>query len=287
MRLRVTVGNAVADARHRLRAAGIPDAEAALDARLLAQHVLRWDTARLLSSLNEAAPVGFAAVYEPVVLRRCAREPIAYITGVQEFWGRRFRVTHDVLIPRPETELIVEAALDLCPDSRGLTIADVCTGSGCLAVSLAVERAHAAILASDISRAALEVAGGNAAAHGAAERIRFVETDLLAGIDGPFELIVANPPYVAERDRPSLPPEVVDHEPAIALFGGVDGLDVVRRLVDQAAAKLTAGGFLIFEFGAGESAAVASIIDGTGGLALDGIRRDLQGIPRVAVVRKR
>ena len=276
----------VAGARQRLRNAGIPADEADLDARLLAEHVLGWTTERFFTDANQDEPPAFRAKFGVLVDRRAAHEPFAYIVGHEEFWGLQFEVTPAVLIPRPETELLVELALAEIPREASLKIADVCTGSGCVAVSIAHGRAAVAIVAADASEPALEVARRNATRHMVADRIGFRRTDLLEGLDGPFDLIVANPPYVAERDRPTLQPEVVDHEPALALFAGDDGLDVIRRLLPQAETRLRPGGLLLFEFGFGQADAVMQLISRTAGLTMVALRRDLQDIPRVAVIRR-
>ena len=272
----------VARARERLEGAHI--AEAALDARLLAQFVLGWDAARYFTAAGEPPPADFLARYEALVTRRAAREPLAYITGDREFWNLSFEVSPAVLIPRPETELIVEAAIARFPD-RGapLSIADVCTGSGCLAVALAREYARARVVAADLSGAALDVAGRNAARHGVADRVRLIATDLLQGIPDLFDLIVANPPYVSEGDRPALVAEVREYEPELALFAGRDGLAVIRRLVEESVERLVPGGTLIFELGFWQEPAVATLISGRSGLELVEIRPDLQGIPRAAI----
>lgn len=272
----------VARARERLEGAHI--AEAALDARLLAQFVLGWDAARYFTAAGEPPPADFLARYEALVTRRAAREPLAYITGDREFWNLSFEVSPAVLIPRPETELIVEAAIARFPD-RGapLSIADVCTGSGCLAVALAREYARARVVAADLSGAALDVAGRNAARHGVADRVRLIATDLLQGIPDLFDLIVANPPYVSEGDRPALVAEVREYEPELALFAGRDGLAVIRRLVEESVERLVPGGTLIFELGFWQAPAVATLISGRSGLELVEIRPDLQGIPRAAI----
>ncbi len=214
---------------------------------------------------------------------------MAYILGTQEFWGLGFSVTPSVLIPRPETEIIVESALELLPEASPLQVADIGTGSGCLAIALAHERAGAQVVAVDISGAALEVAAANAIGHGVAGRITFVVSDLLDSplLDGrTFDLIVANPPYVAEADRSTLPPEVREHEPAAALFGGGDGLTVIRRLTAQSVTRLNPGGYLIFEIGIGQDQAVRTLISETSGLTIVDLRKDLQGIPRTVVARR-
>ncbi len=189
-----------------------------------------------------------------------------------------------VLIPRPETEAIVEAALSRFTDVAPFAAADVGTGSGCLAVAVSKARPLAAITATDVSAEALHVARRNAARHDVANRVRFVETDLLEGVDGPLDLIVSNPPYVPDRDRDTLQPDVRDYEPPLALFAGDDGLAIVRRLLAQAASRLAAGGTLMFEFGFGQADAVTSVVANATGLTLIELKRDLQDIPRVAIV---
>lgn len=275
----------MADAKVRLRDAGIGSAD--LDARLLAEFVLGWNAERFLMSGRDDAPAGFAEAFDALVTRRAAREPLPYIVRRQEFWGLSLIVTPDVLIPRPETEFLVEIALELFANrDEPVTIADACTGSGCVAVALATERPAANIVATDISEPALAVARQNAAANDVASRIRFLRTDILDGVDGPFDLITCNPPYVAERSRPGLQPEVRDHEPAVALYGGVDGFSLVTRFVAEARHLVRPGGSLLFEFGYGQDEEVEKLIASFADLTLVELRRDLQGIARTAVVRR-
>jgi release factor glutamine methyltransferase len=281
-----TIHDHVAAARHRLRDAGLSAAEADLSARALAEHVLGWSTERFFTDGFEREPDGFASRYDAAVERRAAREPLPYITGEREFWGLAFEVSPAVLIPRPETELIVEAALALETNRNGaLGIVDVCTGSGCIAVALATEYLHATVLAIDISAAALEVAGRNAARHHVGDRMRLLRADLLEDVSGAFDLVVANPPYVRSGDRNGLQPEVRE-EPDVALYAGPEGLDEITRLVRQAPDRLRPGGHLIFEFGLGQEIAVERLIGSVDGLTLVELRRDLQGIARTAVVRR-
>lgn len=281
-----TIQQRVAAARQRFRDAGIGPAEAEHSARRLAEHVLGWDAARYFTSSNEAEPGTFAERYDALVVRRAAREPAAYITGRQEFWDLSFEVSPSVLIPRPETELIVETAIDHFGSDRQrpLAIADAGTGCGCLAVALAREFARASVVATDISAAALAVARRNAGRHGVADRIRFVHADMLDTL-GDFDLIVANPPYVRQGDRPALQPEVRDYEPDVALFGGDSGFDLVVSIVEQAAVRLRPGGLLLFEFGYGQDDAVEELLARTPGITMVELRRDLQGIARTAVAR--
>jgi release factor glutamine methyltransferase len=279
-----TIRELVAAASDRLREAGI-STSANLDARLLAQHVLGWDSTRLLASASEAAPEGFPAAYEPLVARRVAREPLAYITGHREFFGLEFEVTPAVLIPRPETEIIVQAALESMPTSQLFTMIDACTGCGNIAVAIAKERANARVVATDISHAALDVARRNAARHGVENRVTFVRADLFADVNGPVDLITANPPYVPEESAPGLQPEVADHEPHVALFGG-SGLRIVERVVREAPPLLRPGGYLMFEFGFGQEVEVETLLRSAPDLTLLDLKRDVQGIARTAIARR-
>jgi release factor glutamine methyltransferase len=289
----ITIHHRVAEARDRLRAAGIAPAEADLSARLLAEHLLGWDTARLFTSGGDVEPAGFAGSFDALVARRAAREPLHYIVGHREFWGLDLEVSPAVLIPRPDTELIVEVALELFPSPAGrLAVAEAGTGCGCLAVAIACERPNAHVTATEISEAALDVARRNARRHGVADRITFLQGDLLApcsaggDLGSDFDFIMANPPYVAERSRPGLQPEVRDHEPDVALFGGNDGLHLIERLVDQVPARLRRGGYLAFEFGCGQDEDIERLLTAAAGLELLELRRDLQGVARTAVARR-
>jgi release factor glutamine methyltransferase len=300
----VTIHARVVAARQRLRDAGIPADEADLDARLLAEHLLGWTTERYFVDGNHEEPAAFGERYEALVARRAAREPFAYIVGREEFWGLEFEVTPAVLIPRPETELIVQIALEILPggtrgpaaDARdladaargfGAAIADVGTGSGCIAVSIARERPNVRVTATDVSPSALAVARRNAHRHSVASRIDFRSGDLFGDADRPFDLVVSNPPYVAERDRSTIQMEVGQYEPPDALFAGADGLDVIRRLIVEAPRHLLPGGHCVFEFGFGQADAVADLISASLGLTMVALRRDLQDIPRAAITKVR
>ncbi len=250
---------------------------------MLARSVLDWTAADWLSRSREPASAAFLAAYHPLITRRVDREPVAYLTGVREFFGRPFRVTRDVLIPRPETELLVEVVLGLPSRPSAPTVADVGTGSGCIAVTLALEWRAARIQASDVSLAALEVAAENARVHGVGERVTFRHGPLLSAGRGPFDVIVANLPYVPTRDRAALEPEVAAHEPAVALFGGADGLDVIGALVEDAASALNVGGVLALEIGQGQADAVCAHIERTPGLTVVDVHPDLRGVPRVVL----
>jgi release factor glutamine methyltransferase len=263
----------------------VPADDSRRDASLLARWLLGWDDAHWLTRRHEPVPPDFSTPFESVVARRKRREPLAYITGEREFYGRSFRVSSDVLIPRPETELIVDEALRRLRAGEADTIVDVGTGSGCLAITLAVERPTLRVVAVDSSDAALEVARHNARRQGVMDRLDFRHGHLLDGI-APAGMIVSNPPYVRDVDRPSIAPEVRDYEPAGALFAGHDGLDIIRELVPAAVGALVPGGFLIFEFGWEQADAVESIVESTSELALAEVRHDLQGIPRVAIAQR-
>ena len=283
----------VARARNCLARAGIAADEAQIDAEVLARHALGWDRAAWLARRRDPAPPSFETRYAPLVARRQRREPVSIITRRREFWGLVFAVGPAVLTPRPETELIVEAAVELLGHRRGapLRIADVGTGSGCLAVTLAREFPRASVTGIDISPAALAVAGRNAATHGVADRVAWVEGtfgDWLAGFSadggGELDLLVANLPYVPTGDLGSLPPEVRFHEPRTALDGGPDGLDPLRDLLRAAPAGLNPGARVIVEIGAGQADALRDLVAAAGGVELLDIRCDLQGIPRTAVI---
>jgi release factor glutamine methyltransferase len=277
----------IAWGRDTLLAAGVGPAEASLDARLLAQHPLGWSTATLLTSGGAQVPPGLYERYCLNVQRRTQREPLAYITGIKEFWNLDFEVSRAVLIPRPETEVLVETLLERLPASRGpAAIADVCTGSGCVAISIASERPDVHLTATDISDEALQTAARNAERHRVRGRISLVRADLMNGLSGPFDAIVANPPYVRTIDRPGLQAEVKDFEPAVALFGGTDGLAVIRSLIEQSAARLTAAGVLLFEFGHGQEEDVRKLISSSRELRMVNVRPDFQGIARVAIVER-
>ena len=278
----MTLRQCITAAKARLVAAGIEPSEAARDALLLAMHALGWDRATLHARDTDPPPAAFEAAYSPAIERRTHREPVAYIVGVQEFWNRDFAVSPAVLIPRPETELIIEEALSMV----FATVADIGTGSGCLAVTLAAEFPRARVVATDISPTALGVARANAARHGVAERIDFRETRYLDGIAGPFDLIVSNPPYVTDGQYEALAPEVRDAEPRSALTAGADGLDDIREVLRSAGTMLAPGGTLLMEIGHNQGDAVTELIASQELLTLLRISQDLQRIPRVVVAQR-
>jgi release factor glutamine methyltransferase len=281
-RLAVTVGERIAEGRRTLAGAGIPDVEAALDADVLARSALGLDRAAVLARMRDPEPDAFARRFTTLVQRRARREPVAYITGEREFWGLPFEVGPDVLIPRPETELIVEEALAAFAGGSPASIIDVCTGSGCLAVALAREFPDAHVIATDISESALKVARRNAERHAVEGRIDFRQADLLAGVAAQADLLVCNPPYVAARDAETLPPDVRDYEPHLALFAGEDGLQAYRRLFPTARSRMKPGGRLIVEVGYDQHPAIQALAASLE-WRLFHARSDLQGIVRTLV----
>lgn len=270
-----------------LEAAGLATIDARQDAGVLARHVLRWSLEHWLGHQRDTAPSGFDADFAHAIARRAGREPVAYIVGEREFYWRPFIVSPAVLIPRPETELVIDAAIRASGAYRFPQIIDVGTGSGCIAVTLAAELPHATLIATDISAPALDIARQNALRHDVADRVQFRHGAFFAGVAEPVDLIVSNPPYVPVKDRQTMAPEVEGHEPASALFAGSDGLDCVRPLLALSPELLRQDGRLIFEFGHGQSNHIKQLIACQPALQFEEFLADLQGIPRVAIVRKR
>ena len=281
--VRATLARGVA----RLETARIPSAP--LAAELLLLHLLGRDRTWLYAHPDETLSENDLAEYDSLLRRRAEGVPVQYLTGEQEFWGLDFEVNPSVLIPRPETEHLIEVVLERMGRRRNdpLWIADVGTGSGCIAVALAREFPAAEIIAIDISAAALEIAERNAVRHGVQSRIELVEGSLLqpylakTATAVRFDLIVSNPPYVGRAEQPSLQREVVEHEPHQALFAGERGLDVYPELISQAAALLKPGGVLALELGHGQSERVRAMISEEGRWTLVSVTNDLSGIPRV------
>ena len=257
-----------------------------LEAEMLLATLLDWNRAQLLAHLDAPLPETIATTFRAWVLRRAAGEPLPYITGRIEFCALEFAVTPAVLIPRPETELLVEMALEHASETPGATrtIADVGTGSGCIAITLASRLPQAQCYAIDLSSTALEVARKNAARHGVLKRLHFLEGDLLAPLPESADIIVSNPPYIAESEWESLPLSV-RQEPALALLAGSDGLDIVRRLLAQAPAKLKPGGSILVEIGERQGAAVLALARQAFTRAECTIRTDLAGKDRVLQIR--
>jgi release factor glutamine methyltransferase len=270
----------------RVLGAGPHPERARLDAEALLLHVFRHihpdrNRAWLMAHQNDPASSDTRIHFEVLVKRRLSGEPIQYILGETEFYGLPFRVNPAVLIPRPETELLVEEALKRAAQFAHPRVVDVGTGSGCISIALAAHLPNAAIATIDISSEALDLALQNAELNEAVDRVRFLQGDLLAPVAGEqFELIVSNPPYVPTTDRSSLSVEVRDHEPAMGLFAGDDGLDIYRRLIPTAYEALVPGGFLLLEIGYGQSASITALLTAAGFESIE-ILPDLQGIPRV------
>lgn len=280
----MTIQGRIAAARDALVAAGLRPDAARFDAEVLARHALGWDRATLLTRGREPAPDEFEGRFAALLARRLHREPVAMILGRREFWGLEFEVSRGVLVPRPETELVIEEVRDLARGGQPVaSIVDVGTGSGCIAVALATELPAASLIATDISAGALAVARRNAVRHRVAHRIRFVRTSLLEGLSFRADAIVSNPPYVPGVTAARLSPEVAAYEPASALFAGDDGLDIIRRLLAETPEHLAPGGRLVFEFGDGQEDAVRSAA-GAAGWRILNVRDDLQGIARVATL---
>ena len=302
-----------------LREAAVPSFT--LAAELLLLHVLSRNRTWLYAHPEEIVPDAEAKRFSDLIARRAAGEPTQHLTGKQEFWGLQFEVTPDVLIPRPETEHVIEVALDRLAlrelkanrpqksTGAGLQIADIGTGSGCIAIALAKELPAADFLATDISPAALAVAKRNAERNAVADRINFRAANLLSPVGAQhvapqlgntpasappvlhqspvtthhsplFDLIVSNPPYIGRRESPTLPSEVRDHEPHVALFGGEEGYELYADLVTQAAANLKPGGILVLELSHNSLSAVQPLLDPRDWTDV-GVTNDLAGIPRV------
>ena len=284
-----TLGEMIAEARRLLEQAGIESA--GQEAFWIVEHVLRLpvhhmvtDRERLLSPAELAAARG-------LVMRRAGREPLQYILGTQEFCGLEFHVNRAVLIPRPETELLVDYAAQRIPAERKAIIVDVCTGSGCIAVAIARKRPRVRVIATDLSNPSLDVARQNAVYHAVGERITWLEGDLLGalagqGLEGQVDLIVSNPPYIAEADWATLQPEVRLFEPRGALVAGPQGTELHERLLHESGRYLSPGGALIMEIGAGQARAMRRIVEQTTEYKFHRLIYDEAGLERVVIVER-
>ncbi len=266
----------------RLQEAGIESA--ALDARLLAQHALGVGREALLRDDMEASDSA-VTLYDALVMRRAKREPVAKITGRRAFWKDEFAVNAATLDPRSDSETLIEAALECMSTVTIERILDLGTGTGCLLLSLLGEWPQARGLGVDISEQALKVAQENARQTGRDDRAEFRISDWCASVEGVFDLIVSNPPYIAEAEADALMPEVRKYDPFIALFGGEDGLEAYRALLPQAAQQLRPGGYLLLELGAGQAESVAALAEKAGFTNI-GTRADLGGVARVLILQK-
>lgn len=278
-------GLSVAAKRHALtdtlRQAGIESPDT--DARLLIGHALGLDRTALMTNGDRLLGADEIAAIDALTARRLKHEPVSRILGRKEFWSLPLDISDAVLVPRPDTETVVESALDFVERDKlrlsPLRILDIGTGSGALLLALLTELKNAEGFATDISPAVIDIARGNAERLGLAARCRFVVCDIASGVTGLFDLIVSNPPYIAHGDIAALETEVRDYDPALALDGGIDGLDAYRAIASQAIHLLAPGGRLIVELGAGQEPAVRDLFS-KAGLTVSGVRADLAGIPR-------
>ncbi|HSE35979.1 MAG TPA: peptide chain release factor N(5)-glutamine methyltransferase [Blastocatellia bacterium] len=285
-----TISQAIIEGSRRLRAAGVDHDR--LTAGLLLRHLIGVERTHLLTRSEEQIGADQYRDYLELVERRAAGEPLQYVIGHQEFYELDFIVTPDVLIPRPETEFLIERVMKLAEESErdSLLIVDVGTGSGCIAVTIAKLLPGARLIATDVSPAALTVAQRNAERNRVRDRIEFLEGDLLEplaerGLQGAVDILASNPPYVNQVGRQLLQREVREWEPHEALFGGADGLDFYRRLLAETAPILKPQGYLVLEIGFSQLEAISEIVSGSG-LRLCDVTRDLQGIPRVLCLQR-
>lgn len=270
-------------AARRLDAAGV--ASARLDVRLLAAHVLGWDQAKIISHPEYLPDDPEVSRFEELVARREGREPFAHITGGREFWGLDFTVSADTLVPRPDSETLIEAALNAIERDANIKILDLGTGSGCLLLALLSELALAEGVGVDVSEEALEIARVNAQELGLSGRAGFRQSDWGEDVQGHFDLVVCNPPYIAERDFAGLEPEVAGFEPRLALAGGADGLDCYRAVIPQLQGLMRADGRAFFEIGFDQGRAV-SVLFRDQGYEIIAVHKDLAKRPRVIEVKQ-
>ena len=257
---------------------------ASLDARILLEHVLGISREELLMGMDRHLTPQQQEAYKKLVAERAARRPLAQIVGRREFWGAEFSVSQNTLDPRPDSETLVEAVLERVEDrSAPLSILDLGTGTGCLLLSLLRELPDAKGLGVDVSPDALTVAKENAGALGLDERVRFVGSNWCEHVEGTFDIVISNPPYIPTADIEALEPEVSRYEPRLALDGGVDGLECYRRIMEKMPHLLSARGFAALEIGIGQQRSL-EILAQQNGLTVDAVKKDLGGIPRVVVI---
>ena len=277
----VTVGNLIARGARRLSEADIPNS--ALDARLLLQHVLKCSHSQLIAAQNEELSQGIISGFWELIGRRLAKEPVHRIIGERDFYGRSFRLSGDTLIPRPDTEILVEEALRvLSRFEHRANVLEIGTGSGAIAVTLACEHEDVSVLATDVSKGALDTASGNATTHGVEERVEFLHADLFDGVERKFDMIVSNPPYIPTSDIGTLDDEVRLHDPILALNGGADGLDFYRKIFEASERFLCQQGALLVEFGLGQHCELDQMIRNCGFQSVSFVK-DLSSIDRVLV----
>ncbi|HLB03346.1 MAG TPA: peptide chain release factor N(5)-glutamine methyltransferase [Nitrospiria bacterium] len=304
----ITLQQLLLQGEQSLKASGLPNPR--MEADLLVSHLLKESRLQLYLRLQDPVPAGVYRRASELFSRRAAHIPLQYLLSVQEFWGLEFEVTPDVLIPRPETELVVEEAIELmnaAPKRESLTIVDLGTGSGCIAIALAKSLPGTRVLATDISSEALAIARRNAIRLGADRQITFLVGDLFEPLKNPCrspafragreemfgraDLIVSNPPYIPSGDLQTLAPEIKDHEPRVALDGGEDGLDLSRRIIQAAPDYLVPDGHLVLEMGGRQAGPIREWIhqqSASGGLPWEiRFKNDLAGIERVAILTKK
>ncbi len=279
-----TISQAVCEAAARLQAAGCESAS--LDASLLLAHIMGISRQSLILEGNKILNNKETDSFIHAVERRAKKEPIAYIIGSKEFWSLDFFVTRDTLIPRPDSETLIEVSLKLVKNrAKAISILDIGTGTGCLLIALLKELPQASGVGVDINTGALAVAHRNAVHNAVDARAVFKESHWCDAVNGTFDLIISNPPYIAETDRASLMQDVVSFEPHKALFAGADGMDAYRALAPQVAARLNAGGFCVFEAGIGQALAIMELLKGQG-LTNGRTAQDLRGIARAVIAHK-
>jgi release factor glutamine methyltransferase len=277
-----SVRTALSNATARLGTAGISDARR--EARLLVAAALGWEVARVLGFSELEMTTAANQRLETLLVRRSAREPVSRILGYREFWSLRFVLSADTLDPRADSETLIEASLAALDDrERAYRVLDFGTGTGCLLLALLAELPHAVGIGTDCSQGALETARQNAAALDLGDRARFVRGNWGDGLSGQWDVVLANPPYVASRELDGLMPEVARYEPRLALDGGADGLTAYRALAPEIARLLAPAGIAAIEVGAGQAPAVAATMAGAG-LVLRAIRHDLSGVDRCLVL---
>ena len=284
-----TLGEAIAEARRLLERAGIESA--GQEAFWIMEHALRLPAHQVLADRDRLLSPAELVAARGLVGRRVGREPLQYILGTQEFCGLEFSVNSTVLIPRPETELLVEYAAQRILAEQEAIIVDVCTGSGCIAVAIARLRPCARVLATDLSNASLDVARQNAIRHAIGERITWLEGDLLKplaeqGLEGRIDVIVSNPPYIAEAEWLTLQPEVRLFEPRAALVAGPQGTELHERLLQDAGQYLSPGGVLIMEIGAGQARAIRRIVERIPGYRFHRLVYDAAGLERIVIIER-
>jgi len=285
----VTAGEVIVEARQMLEQAGIESA--GQESFWIVEHVLRLPAHHVIADRDRLLSHAEVLAARGLIRRRVGREPLQYILGDQEFCGLKFAVNQAVLIPRPETELLVEYVAQRIPVDRQATIIDVCTGSGCIAVAIARLRPRARVIATDLSSPSLDVARQNATRHAVCERITWLEGDLLEPLvklelEGTIDVIVSNPPYIAEADWAMLQPEVRLFEPRGALVAGPQGTELHERLLREAGRYLSPGGALIMEIGAGQARAMRRIVDQIPGYRFHRLVYDAAGLERVVIIER-